>query len=202
MTHARLVFALLVACAAAAANAQQLYRWTDAQGRVNITDTPPPPGAKDVQQRSATGGPLLGGEQSANTPFAVQLARKNSPVTLYTGPNCEACDAARKLLNARGIPFSEISVNDQRSLQALKQAGGSDSVPVMVVGTSVAKGFEPSAYNRTLDIAGYPAEGAAPARNQAEPKVGETAKPAATEGQTPRGPYAPGAPRQPRMQRK
>ena len=202
MTHARLVFALLVACAAAAANAQQLYRWTDAQGRVNITDTPPPPGAKEVQKLSASGGQASAGEQNASTPYAVQLARQNHPVTLYTGPNCDACDAARKLLNARGVPFTEVSVNDYKSLEALKQAGGSDAVPVMVVGTSVAKGFEPSAYHRTLDIAGYPAEGAAPARNQAEPKVGETAKPTAAEGDTPRGPYAPGAPRQPRMQRK
>ena len=32
------------------AAAQQMYRWTDENGRTHITDTPPPPGAKNVRK--------------------------------------------------------------------------------------------------------------------------------------------------------
>ncbi len=93
-----LLFAILLgaACAASA----QLYRWTDQNGRVHITDTPPPPGAKGVQRRAASVGGTVAAE---NLPYAVQTASKNFPVTLYTAPECEPCGAARKLLNARGV---------------------------------------------------------------------------------------------------
>ena len=46
---ARLTLACVsVFLACAAAQAQQLYRWTDEKGRVHITDTPPPASAKSA----------------------------------------------------------------------------------------------------------------------------------------------------------
>ena len=45
---------------------------------------------------------------SEATPFELQLAIKNAPVTLYTSPSCkEGCAAARDSLNKRGVPFAE-----------------------------------------------------------------------------------------------
>lgn len=41
----------------------QAYKWRDANGRIQYSDTPPPPGAKDVQQLSKPGA-------SAATPSA------------------------------------------------------------------------------------------------------------------------------------
>ena len=38
-------------CAVTFAASAQLYRWTDEKGRVHITDTPPPPTAKEVQKK-------------------------------------------------------------------------------------------------------------------------------------------------------
>ncbi len=176
-----------------------MYRWTDDKGRLHVTDTPPPPGAKLVQPRGA---PAVGAETAppaAAEPYALQLARKSFPVSLYTGEGCEACDEARKLLNARGIPFSEIFVDNDQKLEELKQAVGSNAVPSMVVGATVQKGFEAGAYNRVLDAAGYPKKGVLPPRNQAEPQAatpGVEVKPVPGDG--PLGPYAPGASPQPR----
>lgn len=42
------VFLLLLAFATLASG--QTYKWRDAAGRIQYSDTPPPPGAKDVQQ--------------------------------------------------------------------------------------------------------------------------------------------------------
>ena len=39
--QASLVIGLVLALAANAAWAQQIYRWTDDKGRVHLTDTPP-----------------------------------------------------------------------------------------------------------------------------------------------------------------
>jgi glutaredoxin len=184
------IFAVLLgaACAASA----QMYRWTDDKGRVHITDTPPPPGAKAVKRSSFSGGNAAA--EGEDLPFAVRAPAKNSPVTLYTAPECESCGAARALLNARGVPFREVSVIDEVQAQALKQASGGLSVPTIAVGGSVQRGFEAGAYQSLLDIAGYPPAGAVPPRKQAAPKPppAEGGAPAAEEPSVPAtGPYAP-----------
>lgn len=181
---------------AAFATQAQLYRWTDAQGRVHVTDTPPPPSAKNVRSRSAAAAPASG----AGEPYILQLAVKNHPVKLYTAPDCAPCGTARALLNARGVPFSEVSVIDERQAEELKKAAGSLSVPSILVGSSVQKGFEQGMYHALLDAAGYPRTGILPARRQAEPKPAPSAAPPPAEGAADAeeasdapttGPYAP-----------
>ena len=183
------IFAILLgaACAASA----QMYRWTDDKGRVHITDTPPPPGAKGVKRSTYAGGNTT---EVEDLPFAVRAPARNSPVTLYTAPECESCGAALRLLNVRGVPFREVSVIDEAQALALKQASGGLSVPTIAVGGSVQRGFEAGAYQSLLDIAGYPPAGTVPPRNQAAPKPppAEGSAPAAEEPTAPAtGPYAP-----------
>jgi glutaredoxin len=175
-----IALAILMMAVAGGAGAQ-MYRWTDKDGKVHFSDSPPPAGARNVTKK----GVAVQGSAAApapNVPFATQQAMKDSPVTLYSTPGCEACDLARKLLNARGVPFKEVSVNSEKDLAQLQSAVGSNSVPSMVVGPSVLKGFEEGAYHRALDSAGYPKAGIVPPRAQAEPKAGNVpeSKPAPT----------------------
>jgi len=127
-------------------------------------------------------------------PYSLTLLRKSFPVTLYSTPGCDSCDEARKLLNARGIPFNEISVTTDQQIAELKQKAETNSVPVMIVGSTVQRGYEEGAYNKLLDAAGYPKAGVLPPRNQAEPgPTGEpkvAVKPAGAGQDEPRGPYA------------
>lgn len=189
------IFAALLgaACAASA----QMYRWTDDKGRVHVTDTPPPPSAKAVQKKSFSGGGTAAADTAAQ-PYALQLAAKSFPVTLYTSKDCEPCAEARKLLNARGVPFREVLVVDEPQQEELRKVAGALAVPSVTVGKNVQKGFEESAYHSLLDIAGYPKAGILTPRNQAEPKPApppEVAegKPAEQEDAAPSGPYAPGS---------
>jgi glutaredoxin len=162
----RVIFAVLLgaSCAASA----QLYRWTDEKGRVHVTDTPPPATAKDVRKRDAATAPAA--QSGTDQPYAVQLAAKNYPVTLFTAPDCAPCGTARALLNQRGVPFREVSVTGEQASDQLRKAVGSLSVPSLIVGTSTQKGFEQGAYDSMLDLAGYPRAGILPPRSQAEPK--------------------------------
>ena len=204
---------LLLALTAGAAQAQQLYRWTDEKGRVHITDTPPPAGAKGVQKKRS-----VGGSAEAQTPYQLAQAMKDFPVVLYTSPGCkEPCAMARGSLNKRGVPFKEVLVWDDQTNQELKRISGATEVPTLLVGRSVQRGFEQGAFDTLLDSARYPRAGILPARSQAAPPVPEgyqppgaqaktpAAEPAAPaaeqEEQAPRGPYAPGAPPQ-RTQRR
>lgn len=198
MMRVRIVLGVALALGVCAALAQQVYRWTDDKGRVHLSDTPPPPGAKGIQKSgSATGGGAGAPQSPESEPYLLQLARKNSPVTLYSAPACDACNEARNLLNARGIPFKEVSVTANEQLEELKKAVGSGSVPSLVVGSTTQMGFEEATYHRILDAAGYPKTGVLRPRGQNEPKVAEPqaeVKPAPAAEET--GPYAPGAPPQ------
>jgi len=192
----RLILGLVLTCVAASAVAQKMYRWTDQSGRVHITDTPPPPGARDVRPLKPGGGPPAPEAAAAPGSFALQKAIKEFPVTLYTAPNCtEACVGARDLLNKRGVPFSETQVIDDDRAAELKKVSGGDQVPVLKVGTSVYTGFQRAAYDSLLDSAGYPAAGAVPARAQAAPKPPEDyVPPPAPPTAAPVKPEAPAAP--------
>ena len=180
----RVPFAVLIATAALAAGAQQLYRWTDETGRVHITDTPPPASARNVQRKSGAGN-IAEAQQS----FELKQAVRDFPVTLYTASVCkEPCSMARALLNKRGVPFTEIQVGDEKSRQELKAVSGGDTVPTLVVGRSVHRGFSPESYEGLLDSARYPRTGASPPRAQAappDPDEDTAPEPAPT------GPYAP-----------
>ena len=199
----RVVLAALLASVlglTAAAASAQLYRWTDEKGRVHITDTPPPPSARNVQRKGADVRPGV----AAQAPFALTEAVKNFPVTLYTSPSCKApCTDARAALNQRGVPFKEVQVWNDETNAELKQVSGATDVPTLLVGRSVQVGYEQGSFNALLDAARYPKAGAVPARAQAAPEAPEGYEPKAgepqaeAEAETPTsGPYAPKPPRE------
>ena len=177
----RTVLFLFLATAAGCVLAQQ-YRWTDEKGGVHYSDTPPPTSAKSVQKKD-----LKGSVVSSEVPFELQLAAKNAPVTLYTSPSCkEGCNDARQTLNKRGVPFKEIQVWDDETNDLLRKVSGTSQVPTLQVGRSLQMGFEQGAFDKLLDIAGYPKAGTLPVRNQGVPPL--------PEGYEPPGAPAPASP--------
>lgn len=144
---------LLILCLAlgAASASAQTYRWVDANGRTVFSDTPPPGTTKTVSKTSDKATPDDG------LPFAVKKAAEAFPVTLFTTPDCvDECKQARSLLNGRGVPFTERMVVKPDEVAELKQLVGDAFVPSLRVGKQSARGFESTAYNNLLDLAGYP----------------------------------------------
>jgi glutaredoxin len=140
-----------IICANASA---QAYRWVDKEGRVHYTDAPPPPDAKEVQKKNLRGG---SGVDTSNLPYATQLAAANFPVTLYTSPGCGSpCDDARASLVKRSVPFTEVSVTEQKDLDEVKRLSGSINLPLVVVGREIQSGFRDDLLSGLLDTAGYP----------------------------------------------
>jgi glutaredoxin len=197
-----LIPALLIA---GAAQAQQLYRWTDEKGRVHITDTPPPASARNVQKKNPGVSTTDGGQPDSGQPYELAQAMKEFPVVLYTSPVCkESCVNARAALNKRGVPFKEVQVWDTKTNAELKEISGAELVPTLVVGQSVQKGFNQAAFDALLDSARYPKAGLLPARTQAAPKPPEgfvsaeereaiKAEPVKPDAEEPKGPYSPGS---------
>lgn len=137
----------------ATAGAQSVYRWVDANGRVQYSDQPPPPNAKDVQQRSVGGSSIQNNEMS----LEAADAQKKNPVTLYVSECGEACDAGKAYLNKRGIPHTV--VDPTRSLELnkkFKEDTGGTVVPVIKVGERRLSGWSEQSWASALDAAGYP----------------------------------------------
>jgi glutaredoxin len=146
----RTIAVLLALLAAHAAYGAQLYRWVDEHGRVEWRDTPPPPTAKEVEQRRVQGNL----SPSTPLPYATQVATRNFPVTLWTAKCGEPCDKAKAQLARRGVPYAEKSAESDR--EGLRKATGGLEVPVLVVGHTQLKGYDPHTWDEALDAAGYP----------------------------------------------
>jgi glutaredoxin len=141
---------VLISVAAAPASAAQLYRWIDAQGRVEWRDTPPPEGAKQVEQRRVQGNLA----PSTGLSYAMQQAAKNFPVTLWTAACGAVCDKAKSHLAARGIPYTEKDA--KANGDEFRSITGAMEIPVLFVGRQQLKGYSASEWDIALDAAGYP----------------------------------------------
>ena len=152
-----LIAAAIIAISSSADASAQMYRWMDSEGRVHYTQTPPPPNAKNAEQKNLGAGNTAA---AINLPYATRVAQQNFPVTLYTSPACGApCEQARALLVKRTVPFREVSVTEQEQFDQVKKISGGAQLPVLTVGSQIQVGFLESAYIGLLDTAGYPASG-------------------------------------------
>ena len=132
----------------------RVYQWKDENGQMHFSDQPPPT-RSGVEERTVFAAP-----PDATLPFTLRQVSSNFPVTLYSSDNCgQWCERARALLQSRGIPFSEKSLNTQEDLDAFSALfGGEPRVPAATVGSQQLKGFTESSWHALLDQVGYPRE--------------------------------------------
>lgn len=196
----RMAVGVAMLAAAATAGAQQMYKWVDARGVTHYSDQPPPPANQQrVQVKSFNG---AGG--SVNLPFGLAQAVRSAPVTIYTTSGCRACDSARAHLVERGVPYTEKTVASSDDIEQLKQAGGSDQLPFILVGRTRLTGFDSDALTDALNAASYPATRSVPpgfklgrVMAAAEPKPAPAAQPeaaAAPASPAPRSNFPPPSP--------
>ncbi len=141
------------------AGADELYRWVDEKGQVTYSDLPPLVSVDTTEQKRF--GDKPGTQQ---LPYSLQAATRNFPVTLYLSDCGSACEQAGKLLQKRGVPFSQKNAKDpQVAAEMIKLTEGKVFVPLLVVGSNVVKGFEEGAWHSALDVAGYPKSNMLPA---------------------------------------
>ncbi len=163
MRHRWLPLALAVAAGALAPLARaDVYTWTDEKGVVHFTEEPPPPSsskrARKVPLPRLPDVPTPAPEQpkeAAATPVPARAepkAPKALPsVELFTTRWCPYCQRAREYLRARGVPFVEHDIEQDRAARERKIAlTGSEAVPTLVIGERVIVGFRPADIDRAL----------------------------------------------------
>lgn len=148
----------------AATPAWAIYKIVGPDGSVTFSDVPPSTlQGKSVQSLTANGGASAQNNE-VGFPAALREAARKYPVTLYTAPQCDACDAAREFLQQRGIPFAEKTITTNGDIKAYKAlSDGSDRLPFISIGaTKLPAGFSSSNWGTALDAAGYPKTSALP----------------------------------------
>jgi glutaredoxin len=151
----------------AALPAQAQYKVVGPDGRVTYTDRPPTAasaGQVTPLRRDGAAAPV----SNAVLPLELRQTAARFPVTLYTAPDCNACDSGRRLLQARGVPYAEKLVKDDADLDALAKLSDGRDVPVLTVGKQLLRGFSDGEWQNTLDLATYPRESRLP-RNYVQP---------------------------------
>lgn len=178
------------------AAAQAIYRSVGPDGRVTFSDRAPN-AARAAVSAEDTRAPA---NISDALPYALRDVQARFPVTLYTGSDCSPCASARALLTARGIPFTELSVQTNADIQALQALSGQSQLPFATIGRQHLTGFAADEWRQYLDAAGYPQTSVLPAnyrqvpvRPLATPPAPSAAPPAAAPAGTERRIQAPPA---------
>lgn len=149
----------LFGIAMSAACAQGVHRIVGPDGRVTFSDQPPSSSAPAAAGGSRSAATAAGGR----LPYELQQTASRYPVVLYTSQDCAPCDSGRRMLEARGIPFSERTVGaTPDEVAALRRLNGDTNLPVLTVGAQRIKGYSDAEWSRYLDAAGYPTASALP----------------------------------------
>ena len=145
-------FLALMASAASSVAAVTVVECVDGEGNSSFRDKCPPGMTKKADKKLIGVGGTK--EESMNA-----LAEA-SPITLYTVPDCDACDLVRNVLTQRNLPYTEKDVQDNAASQdEMKAATGGLTVPALTIGSSVLTGYSRAAIDGALQQAGYPSTG-------------------------------------------
>ncbi|MCK6420197.1 MAG: glutaredoxin family protein [Aquabacterium sp.] len=168
MTRPPLIAALALAAMAASGAAYAQYKVVGPDGKITYTDRPPVAADNKVTPMRSTGAPAADSSAAlASLPLELRQVAQRFPVVLYTTADCPPCEAARRVLRQRGIPFSERIVTSNDDLQALEQRTSDRALPAMTVGSHATSGWAEGQWTQLLDLAGYPAQSRLPAAYKA-----------------------------------
>ena len=188
----RASFALMVT---ACTLAQAQYKVVLPDGSTTYTDRPPVASNARITALARSGS--RSGPVDVSLPTELRAAVQRYPVTLYTSADCTPCDTGRRLLQQRGVPYSERRVSNEDDAAALERLVGGRTVPALTIGAQPLRGLSETDWASYLDVAGYPRDSKLPRGWQPpEPTaLVERATPAARAT----APAAPAAPPEPRV---
>ena len=171
MTFARYAsavpLALLLVCGGPA---EAQFKVVGPDGTVTYTDRPAAAlGSRVTQLRKdasvapAQAPPAVSASANlARLPYELRQVAERFAVVLYASADCAPCDAGRRMLNQRGIPYTERLIQSDEDQQALARISGARTLPTLAVGSQISRGWLQSEWSANLDLAGYPSQSRLP----------------------------------------
>ena len=153
MRHLVLIAVVLAACSAAAQT--QIYRWVDANGRVQYGERAPPGAkARPIESRvSSYGGPAI---VSGAAPVSRSASAGAPPeIRMYATGWCPHCKRAREYFARKGLRYTELDIEQSAQARAEYDSLGARGVPVILVGAQRMTGFSDGSMDQMLKSAGF-----------------------------------------------
>ena len=127
--------------------AGDVYKWTDADGRVYFGDRPPEGAAvQEIAIRSSNG--------PADVARAVDGNSVDRGVTVFSAVWCGVCKQAKNHLKARGVSFTEYDIETNSHGKAEFKRLGGRGVPLILVGAQRMSGFSSDRLDKMLKDVG------------------------------------------------
>jgi glutaredoxin len=139
--------------------AMAVYKIVQPDGSITYTDRPPATGSARVVPLGRDAAPAM---PELALPQELRALMQRYPVTLYTSAECAPCDNGRRLLQQRGVPYSERQVSTEEDALALERTVGGRTVPALTIGAQALRGLSETDWTAFLDAAGYPRESRLP----------------------------------------
>ncbi len=152
--------ALVFMALQAQAQAQAQYKVVQPDGSVSYTDRPPIASNARITSIGRNGRGSAPAE--IGLPAELRTAVQRYPVTLYTSTDCPPCDTGRRLLQQRGVPYTERRISTEDDAAALERLVGGRTVPSLTIGAQPLRGLAETDWAAYLDVAGYPRESRLP----------------------------------------
>lgn len=148
MTTRRSLYLCLLSCTAIATAQADIYRWTDASGRVHFSNQKP---SGNIAGQVET----FQGKARVSIVDAYQGSETGAvKIRMFTTQWCSVCKKAKAYLHEKGIAFEELDVEASASAQAEFQRLGGKGVPVILVGKQRMDGFDADGMANLLAEAG------------------------------------------------
>lgn len=147
----------------------EFYQWTDKNGNVVFSDTPPPGGNAKKKLKDDgvyTSAPRDGGAEPENrketgsiTPSrdGEREAKRNKRirdvnVVLYMTNWCGYCKKAREYIKSLGASLTEYNIDEDRNKkEEMIKKSGSTSIPVIDVDGTIIRGYNPSLIKQAIE---------------------------------------------------
>jgi len=125
----------------------EIYKWTDAQGKVHFGDSKPEayePEQLNLQINTYTS---ISYEDILHSP-SNNSSGSSSSVVLYSTEWCGYCKKAKAYFKTKNIAFTEYDIEKDLVAKKRYQAMGAKGVPVIIVGKKRMNGFSVSGFER------------------------------------------------------
>lgn len=125
----------------------EVYKWTDAQGRVHFSDKRGHKNAEVVKVRVNSYQHV-----SYSTVFPSAKATADSrQVILYGTEWCGHCKNARRYFQEKGIAYRDLDIEKDAAAKRDFEAMDGRGVPVILVGNQRMNGFSPAGFQRLYE---------------------------------------------------
>ena len=130
--------------------AAEIYKWTDKDGKVHYSDTPP----ENQKSRKIDSEKLEKSISSVSfvkvelLPIKIAVNRQSNQVVMYSTSWCKYCAKARRYFNKNNIDYTEVNI--EQSAEARKEFDEVDGrvVPLILVGKYKITGFNQKKFSK------------------------------------------------------